>query len=93
MSAPTMARTGLAQLSFVLLLFVVTARIVASKSDPQDRQQIFSYDPDAEFGPPRWGNLDIPDNQCNASKNSPINIRSSPCTIVADYSFQVSCSV
>ena len=91
-SLPAMVR--IIQSCHVLVLVAAAAQGLAPQKEGTSRydqnSQMFSYDPAAEFGPSRWGDLDIPDNQCNGSKNSPIDIKSTPCTILDSYSFQVS---
>jgi carbonic anhydrase len=46
---------------------------------------VYSYDKDSDIGPANWAFLNIPNNQCGGSKNSPIAVSSGECTDYADY--------
>ena len=50
----------------------------------------FSYDPTSEFGPSKWGALEIDGNACNGESNSPIAVETSRCTRFENYSLSVS---
>ena len=49
----------------------------------------FCYDENTECGPSNWGTLQIDGNQCDGTKNSPIAIEDTGCTMYLDYDFQV----
>ena len=72
--------------SQLALLFIVLASptVVFGKAG-------YTYDiNDEEAGPLFWGNVPIPDNQCNGAGQSPIEITSSRCTLTQNYKFTVS---
>jgi carbonic anhydrase len=52
----------------------------------------YSYDMNDPLGPNNWAMVDVEDNQCGGSAQTPINIESTPCTEVAEYTLNVRCS-
>jgi hypothetical protein len=72
----------------LMLLSLLSTNIVvhAAKSSAS----MFSYDiTDMELGPLGWGTLDMEDNQCGGSVQSPIAIETTSCTEYANYIFTV----
>jgi carbonic anhydrase len=49
----------------------------------------FSYDPASDVGPEFWKDLEMDNNQCGGTSNSPIALSSQKCTSFADYKFTV----
>jgi carbonic anhydrase len=49
----------------------------------------FSYDPASDVGPEFWKDLEMENNQCGGTSNSPIALSSQKCTSFADYKFTV----
>ena len=50
---------------------------------------VYNYDPDSPYGPSKWGDVDVANNQCSGQKNSPIAVTTIPCTTKADYTLTV----
>jgi hypothetical protein len=51
----------------------------------------YSYDPLQANGPPSWGSLDIPNNECSGSFNSPVAVPAiSSCDLEQNYEMNVS---
>ena len=50
---------------------------------------LYSYEMDDRFGPPRWSEVVVDNNQCGGKTQSPIAIDFSKCTKYANYRFKV----
>jgi carbonic anhydrase len=75
--------------AWTLLVLVMMALLAESMlvSDPD----VFSYDPDDEYGPESWKYLPIEHNQCGGRRQSGIDIPTRPCEDGSlQYSFKVS---
>jgi hypothetical protein len=69
----------------ILLASSVVPAAVSSSSSEVD----FSYDPYSDIGPSHWKDLQVEDNQCGGSSNSPVALETKPCTSRANYKFTV----
>lgn len=49
------------------------------------KSSVFSYDPSSQGGPASWSTLNIEGNQCGGSKQSPIAIKPTGCTVGGNY--------
>lgn len=55
-----------------------------------DAAPAYSYDPFSNVGPDLWKALEMEENQCGGTSNSPIALESAACNVFADYDFDVS---
>jgi carbonic anhydrase len=72
-----------------ILVLVAMALLAESMlvSDPD----VFSYDPDDEYGPESWMYLPIENNECGGRRQSGIDIPTRPCeNTTSPYIFKVS---
>lgn len=82
---PPTARIGLLLLAAILgnpALMMTHAQGASSEVE-------FSYDPASDVGPEFWKDLEIENNQCGGTSNSPIALETAKCTSFADYKFTV----
>ena len=68
--------------SALFALLALPSVILASEAS-------FSYDPDSPYGPSNWGTLAIDNNQCSGQKNSPIAVKTIPCSVKKDFTLLV----
>jgi carbonic anhydrase len=73
-----------------IVSFLAGAASLLMGASASEEGVVFSYDPNSEFGPSKWGDLDIDGNECTGESNSPIAVETSGCTRFEDYSFSVS---
>ena len=50
----------------------------------------YSYDPSSDVGPAHWGDVQVQNNECTGTKNSPVDIHDDSCGRFDDYTLTVS---
>ena len=78
-----------ASLAAVGAIFAVFAPSVLAAGSAQ-----YDYDPASSVGPPLWGDVNVPNNECYGDRNSPVDIDTDDsCHDFSDYSLSVSATL
>ena len=72
------------------ILAIVSSSLSCLDKANAETAASFSYDLHATTGPDNWGKLDIENNQCGGTSNSPIAITTHDCDRYEDYVLNVS---